>query len=70
MTAAAAVADAVRCLRVPDAAEVLACSRDHVYDLIARGELRAVDIGHGRAKTRIRTDDLQAYIDRRTRATT
>jgi len=52
------------------AAEVLHCSEMHVYRLIAAGELPAVDIanpGAGRSKTRIRSDDLAAYIDRKTR---
>lgn len=58
---------------VPGAAEFLGCSEMHVYRLIAAGELRAVDIaspGAGRTKTRIRSDDLAAYIDRKTRGRT
>lgn len=42
----------------------------HIYRLIAAGELRAVDIatpGAGRSKTRVRGDDLNAYIERNTR---
>jgi hypothetical protein len=42
----------------------------HVYRQIARGDLRAVDIaspGAGRTKTRIRSDDLADYINRKTR---
>ena len=54
-----------------ETAELLGgCSDMHVYRLIAAGELRAVDIatpGAGRAKTRIRSDDLADYIDRKTR---
>jgi excisionase family DNA binding protein len=52
------------------AAEILGCSEMHVYRLIAAGELTAVDIatpGAGRSKTRIRSDDLAAYIERKTR---
>jgi hypothetical protein len=44
----------------------------HVYRLIAAGELQTVDIatpGAGRPKTRIRSDDLAAYIERNTRKT-
>ena len=55
---------------VPSAADFLGCSEMHVYRLIAAGELRAVDIsspGAGRTKTRIRNDDLAAYIERQTR---
>jgi excisionase family DNA binding protein len=52
------------------AAEILGCSEMHVYRLIAAGELTAVDIATpdaGRSKTRIRSDDLADYIDRKTR---
>ncbi len=52
------------------AAEKLGCSEMHVYRLIAAGELTAVDIaipGAGRTKTRIRSDDLADYIDRKSR---
>lgn len=48
----------------------LGASDMHVYRLIAAGELRAVDIsqpGSRRSKTRVRSDDLAAYIDARTR---
>ena len=60
----------VTLLTVPGAAEFLGCSEMHVYRLIAAGELRAVDIatpGAGGSKTRIRSDDLADYIDRKTR---
>jgi excisionase family DNA binding protein len=52
------------------AAELLGCSEMHVYRLVSTGELRAVDIsrkGAGKSKTRIRSDDLDAYIEARTR---
>lgn len=55
---------------VPAAASQLGCSEMHVYRQIASGELRAVDIstpGARRSKTRIRSDDLADYIERRTR---
>ncbi len=42
----------------------------HIYRLVYEGELRAVDIsrkGAGKSKTRIRSDDLDAYIEARTR---
>jgi len=45
------------------------CSDQHVYRLIAAGELRTVDIatpGARRPKIRIRSDDLADYIDRNT----
>jgi excisionase family DNA binding protein len=43
----------------------------HIYRLVSTGELRAVDIsrkGAGKSKTRIRSDDLDAYIEARTRS--
>jgi excisionase family DNA binding protein len=48
----------------------LGCSDDHVYRLIAAGELEAVDIaqpGAKRAKTRVSETDLSSYIRSRTR---
>jgi excisionase family DNA binding protein len=53
-----------------EAGERLRCSENHVYRLIARGLLRAVDIAQPRSrkpKTRIRSDDLDGYIDAMTR---
>ena len=53
-----------------EAAGRLSCSENHVYRLIARGALRAVDIaqpGSRKPKTRVRSDDLGAYIEARTR---
>jgi excisionase family DNA binding protein len=52
------------------AAEILDCSEMHVYRLIEAGELSPVDIatpGAGRSKTRLRSDDLADYTDRKTR---
>jgi excisionase family DNA binding protein len=57
-------------LSVPAAAALLGCSEMHVYRLVSTGELRAVDIsrkGAGKSKTRIRSDDLDAYIEAHTR---
>ena len=57
-------------LPIPAAAERLGCSEMHIYRLVSSGELRAVDIsrkGAGKSKTRIRSDDLDAYIESRTR---
>jgi excisionase family DNA binding protein len=53
-----------------ETAERLGCSENHVYRLIARGALRAVDIGQPgaqRSKTRVRSDDLFGYIEKQTR---
>jgi excisionase family DNA binding protein len=57
-------------LSIPAAAERLECSEMHIYRLVSSGELRAVDIsrkGARKSKTRIRSDDLDAYIESRTR---
>ncbi len=55
-----------------EAGERLRCSENHVYRLIARGLLQAVDIAQPesrKSKTRIRSDDLAAFIDMCTRTT-
>ncbi|KQY59374.1 hypothetical protein ASD11_07335 [Aeromicrobium sp. Root495] len=54
-------------LSVAEAAERLSCSRGHVLNLVARGDLRGVEIGIGRAKTRVYERDLAAFIAARTR---
>ncbi|WP_116949212.1 helix-turn-helix domain-containing protein [Jiangella endophytica] len=61
-------------LYTPKAAgtDVLGCSENSVYRLVADGVLRAVDIsrpGSRRSKLRIRSDDLLAYIEQQTRVT-
>ena len=58
--------EAVRLYSVAAVAERLEMSRDWVYDQINAGKLRAVELGDTRAKTRVRADDLQAFIDART----
>lgn len=62
------ILDARRLVRVSEAAKVLDCSRDHVYDLIARGQIESIDIGgKSRSLTRIRLSELDAYLERNTR---
>lgn len=53
-----------RLLPIPNVAEVLGCSRGHVYTLIAAGLLNTVDIAPpGKAsKTRVPESSLNAYI--------
>ena len=58
--------EAVRLYPVAKAAEVLGVSPDYVYDRINEGIIRVVELGSGRAKQRVRADDLQAFIDSRT----
>lgn len=52
-------------------AQRLDCSRPHVYGLVAAGRLRAVEIKATgtRSKTRIREEDLEAFIEANTRST-
>ncbi len=52
---------------IPTVAARLSCSRGHVYNLIARGELDRRDIGTrgaGRPKTRVVSTSVDAYIAR------
>ena len=58
--------DAIRLYSVRTVAERLEMSRYWVYAQIRKGNLRAVELGDERAHTRIRSDDLQAFIDART----
>jgi predicted DNA-binding transcriptional regulator AlpA len=67
----------VEVLTIPQVAERLKVSRYTVYRMISAGVLRAVDIsvpqtdGSKRtwrqSRTRVRVDDLQAYLDANTR---
>lgn len=50
---------------VLDLAKLWHCSRDHIYDLVAKGELRTVSIGIGRAKTRIPASAAAEFIAKR-----
>jgi excisionase family DNA binding protein len=55
---------------VTEVAELLSCSRGHVYSLIAAGqfsEVADISAGGSRAKTRISEPVLAAYIAARTR---
>ena len=54
-------------LSVKQVAGLLACSPDHVYALIAAGQLASVDIGITAALTRVRPDEVDRYIEHRTR---
>ncbi|WP_434316386.1 helix-turn-helix transcriptional regulator [Leifsonia sp. P73] len=60
------IEDAVRLYSVRTVAERMEMSRDWVYAQIRAGRLRAVELGDTRAHTRVRSDDLQAFIDART----
>ena len=58
-------------LRVTQVAERLGCGRTHVYELIAEGALRAVNIASKSATrpvTRVSERDVVAFIEARTRS--
>lgn len=59
----------IQLLSIAHAAELLDCSRGHVYGLIAAGKLRAVETKATgqKSKTRVREDDLDAFIEAQTR---
>lgn len=64
------VAPVTRLLTIPEAAGRLRCSDDHVYRLIAGGQLPATDIrgpGARRPKTRVAEAALADYISTNTR---
>lgn len=52
-------------LKVPQVAELLACSIATVYALIERGQLPAVKIGVGNGGVRVRPDDLESFVESR-----
>lgn len=56
-------------LSISSAAAQLDCSRGHIYGLIAAGKLRAVETkAKGtRSKTRVRAEDLDAFVEANTR---
>lgn len=60
-----------RLMSVTAAAEQLDCSRGHVYDLIAAGHFKAVEIKAAgtRSKTRVLAAEVEAFIERNTRTT-
>jgi excisionase family DNA binding protein len=49
---------------VAEVAALWRVSRQHIYDLIAAGKLRSVQLGHGRARTRIPESAVNAYVKR------
>ena len=53
-------------LTLPEAAKRIGCSRSHIYNLIALGQLRPFDISavSHRTKTRVSDEDVTAYIER------
>lgn len=53
---------------VSEVAKLWRCSADHVYDLIAAGKLRAVDISASTKRTKLRVPEsaLAEYVNRYT----
>ena len=47
---------------VAELAEKWRCSKNLIYDLIASGQLRSVNLGRGRAKTRIPESAIADYL--------
>lgn len=56
-----------RHLSVAKVAEILDCSRGHVYDLIAARKIRSTDIGIGRSKTRIPESEVERLLTQKSR---
>jgi len=54
---------------VAEVAEMWRCSREHVYEQIRRGRLRSVQIGTGKAKTRIPESALTDFVEKNSRRT-
>lgn len=50
---------------VSELAQLWRCSIDHIYDLIAKREIRTVQLGVGRAKTRIPASAAAEFIAKR-----
>lgn len=55
-------------LPVSEVAALWRCSPNLIYDLISRGELRSVNLTHGRAKTRIPESALADFVTANTRS--
>jgi len=54
-------------LPVSEVAQLWRCSKNHVYDLVASGQLRSTQVARGRAKTRIPESALAEFIASNTR---
>jgi excisionase family DNA binding protein len=52
----------VNLITVPEAAKRLACSRSHVYDLVAAGKLRRYNVSLKGTKLRLSDEDVDRYI--------
>lgn len=52
----------MKLISVPKAAEMIDCSRGHVYNLLAAGKLRRHDIALKGTKIRLSEEDVERYI--------
>ena len=52
---------------VAELAKAWRCSANLIYRLISGGELRSVNLGSGRAKTRVPASAVAEYMERQTR---
>lgn len=58
--------ETVRLYSIPKTAEILSVNAKSVYRLITALKIRTVDVSaSGKARMRVRADDLQAFIDAR-----
>jgi excisionase family DNA binding protein len=53
----------VKLLSIEDVAERLSCSRGHVYNLIARGQLDRYNIAIKGSKARVSEESVDRYIE-------
>lgn len=60
-------AEAEELYPVSELAQMWRCSIDHIYDLIAGKQLRSVQLGTGRAKTRIPASAAAEFIAKRSK---
>jgi excisionase family DNA binding protein len=51
---------------VAELATLWRCSKQYIYTLISREGLKTVQLGSGRAKTRIRQSDAESFLARHT----
>lgn len=54
---------APKLLRYDQAAQLLACSKDHIMRLVELDKLERVFIGEGRRSARITAESIDRYID-------
>lgn len=58
-----ALADGQRYYKVAEVAGIFECSPGMVYDMISGGRLKAISLGNGRSKLRVRAEDIDAFYE-------